>query len=465
VPQLRLWSPLSPCGTIGTAGGATQLKLQNFMTPKSLLTLISLLASSFAFAQIPGDITLEPAFGGATFTDPVAVRHANDGSGRRFVVELDGLIKIVDENDNVLATPFLDITGLTEYFFEQGLLGLAFHPEFSTNGLVYINHSANGVPDVSNGDSVVVEYQVSDLDPNQLDTSTRREIMIIPQDFGNHNGGDIHFGPDGYLYIGLGDGGGSNDPCNRSQILDPSTTPSGGCRSGEAAWLLGKMLRIDIDNTTPPGSNNLCAANPNLPDDGSAEYAIPADNPFVGQVDRCSEVWAYGLRNPFRFSFDRDTGDLWIGDVGQGTWEEINFEASDSVGGNNFGWRTCEGNWNRGSTTESCALSRHTGPVIEYRRNAGNCSVTGGFRYRGPVTSMQGYYLFTDYCLGNVRFAREQSPGNWVIDGTLGSVDDPVGFGEDEEGNLYLVSLDGAIFVYRGDTGPSDPVFQDRFED
>ncbi|NBD96138.1 MAG: glucose dehydrogenase [Gammaproteobacteria bacterium] len=431
------------------------------------LILASLLTSMPCLAQIPADITLEPAFGGATFDRPVAVRHAGDGSGRRFVVELDGEIRIVTADDNEENDPFLDVDALTitqgepGAGNEQGLLGLAFHPNYADNGLLYINHSADNLSGIADGDTVVAEYQVDSINPNQVDLSSRRPIIVIPQDFNNHNGGDLHFGADGYLYIGMGDGGSGNDPCNRGQILDPSTTPGGSCRSGEAAWLLGKMIRIDVDNTTPAGSNNLCASNP----DGSAAYAIPGDNPFVGLNDRCGEVWGYGLRNPYRFSFDRDTGDLWIGDVGQSTWEEVTLLAFGAPAGANFGWKVCEANWLRGSTSQSCSLSEAVGPVIEYRRLGSNCSVTGGFRYRGPVLSMQGYYVFSDYCAGDIRFASPDARGaNWTVEVFGPTFGNPSGFGEDEQGNLYVTLLGGQILVFEGDTAPGDPLFDDRFE-
>lgn len=435
------------------------------MTPRSSIAFLILMASSLSLAQIPADITLEPAFGGASFSSPLALRHAGDGSDRKFVVERSGRIRIVDAGDSVLATPFLDISDLTSTSSERGLLGLAFHPDYASNGRIYINYtddeSGNGIP---TGDTIIAEYQVSPSDPNVIDPATRRQIIVIPQDFANHNGGDVHFGADGFLYIGMGDGGSGNDPCNRGQTLDPATATS--CRQEDAAWLLGKMIRIDVDNTTPAGSNNLCAAAP----DGSAEYAIPGDNPFVDQSDRCGEVWAYGLRNPYRFSVDRETGDLWIGDVGQGTWEEIDLLPFNSPNGANLGWKVCEGNFLRGSTSQACSLSDHTPPVITYPYSPSPCrSVTGGFRYRGPVLSMQDYYVYSDYCSGQIFFAREDSPGSWTPElfdtVATGGFGNHSGYGEDEAGNLYLVRLTGDILIFRGDTAPSDPVFEDRFED
>ncbi|MEN1727145.1 MAG: PQQ-dependent sugar dehydrogenase [Pseudomonadota bacterium] len=440
------------------------------MTPRFLFAFSALFASSFGLAQVPSDVTLEDAFGGANFNGPVAVRHAGDGSGRKFVVELDGIIRVVDASDNVLATPFLNATSITNASGERGLLGLAFHPNYAINGLLYVNYTdtepSNGIP---TGDTVIAEFQVSAGNPNVVDFSSRRQIIVIPQDFSNHNGGDIHFGPDGYLYIGMGDGGSGNDPCQRGQGLDSTAAPPGGigCESGSAAWLLGKMLRLDVDNTTPAGSNNLCAAN----GDGSAPYAIPADNPFVGQSDRCGETWSYGLRNPFRFSFDRGNGDLWIGDVGQSTWEEISLLPAGSPAGADFGWKICEGTFQRGSTETPCSLANSILPVIEYA-NFGNpdvagqgCSVAGGFRYRGPVKSLQGTYIYSDFCQGVILFAREQGPGNWVSKNFGSTFSNVYGFGEDEEGNLYVSLSNGDIRVFRGDTEPEGLIFRDRFED
>jgi glucose/arabinose dehydrogenase len=441
------------------------------MTRRIPLILASLLTSTLCLAQIPADITLEPAFGGATFDRPVAVRHAGDGSGRKFVVQLDGLIRIVDASDNVLATPFLDMSSLTSAGGERGLLGLAFHPDYANNGRIFVNYTdaepGNGI---DTGHTVIAEFQASVDDPDVIDFDSRNTVIVIPQDFANHNGGDIHFGPDGYLYIGMGDGGSSNDPCLRGQGLDSSAAPplGRGCETAPAGWLLGKMLRIDIDNSTPASDNNLCAAN----GDGSAPYAIPSDNPFVGQLDRCGEVWAYGLRNPYRFSFDRATGDLWVGDVGQGWWEEISLLAFNSPAGGNFGWKTCEGSYLRGSAS-ACTLAGSILPVVEYP-NYGNqsapgegCSVTGGFRYRGPVESLFGTYVFADYCEADIFFANEVA-GVWDREFFQGVAGNVLGFGEDEQGNLYIsvgsAFSTGQFFVFSGDVAPGDPLFDDRFE-
>ena len=316
----------------------------------SLLILLAVSAHlAHAGSIVPADFELQQVISDGELTgSPLAARHAGDGSGRLFIVEQSGAIRIWDGN-TVLTTPFLNLgsggENVTAASGERGLLGLDFHPDFASNGRFYVNYTAANTSPFATGTTVIAEFQLSG-DVNVADPASERIIMTVTQDFSNHNGGDIHFGPDGYLYIGMGDGGSGNDPCNRAQTLDPASLVTAGQlqqrRLNDSLALLGKMLRIDVDNTTPAGSNQLCAANA----DGSAEYAIPADNPFLGNDpdNACDEVWAYGLRNPFRFSFDRFTGDMLIGDVGQGLWEEVDFEPFDTMGGLNYGWNECEGN-------------------------------------------------------------------------------------------------------------------------
>lgn len=422
----------------------------------------TLLLGSASMAQTPEEISLEPVFGDAGFVFPVGVRHAGDGSGRVFVIERSGRLFVVSASGAALGSPFLDLRGEVGTSSEGGFLGVAFHPGFSTNGRVYVKYTYDADP----GSAVrlvtrVSRFTVDASNPDRADPDSETVLLEIPQDSNNHNGGDLHFGPDGYLYIGMGDGGGSNDPCNRSQTLDPAELVSN-CGSqhplSDALALHGKMLRIDVDSETPVGENSLCAAAA----DGSAAYAAPAGNPFAepqGLVFRdrfetpvvgCAEVWAWGLRNPYRFSFDRETGDLWIADVGQNTWEEINLVPAGSGIGLNFGWKLCEANWERGSTTVPCSLEPHAAPVIEYPTGAGqprNCSVTGGYRYRGPVTSLQGAYVYGDFCSGRVWTAREQA-GSWVSEEIALTGDGLVGFGEDEAGNLYLTRSNGEIFLF-----------------
>ncbi|MBF8285408.1 MAG: hypothetical protein HW378_4323 [Anaerolineales bacterium] len=260
--------------------------------------------------------------------EPVDLKHAGDGSGRLFVIEQPGRIRIV-ENGELLPDPFLDIEPLVNSRGnEQGLLGLAFYPDYAANGLFFVNYT-----DV-NGDTVVARYAVSADDPSRADPASAKIILQVDQPFPNHNGGDLVFGPDGYLYIGLGDGGSGGDPQGNGQNLNA---------------LLGKMLRIDVNHGDP--------------------YAIPPDNPFAGRAGARPEIWAYGLRNPWRYSFDRATGDLYIADVGQNAYEEVDFQPADSRGGENYGWNKYEGfHAYDGGATDGLTM-----PVAEYAHAVGGC--------------------------------------------------------------------------------------------
>ena len=368
-------------------------------------------------SPIPDDVVFETVFPAGTFNFPLALRHAGDGSNRRFIVERSGRILIVDADDNILPQPFLDISAQVNTFFEGGLLGLAFHPDFASNGRFFVNFTSTGSPLITR----IVEFKVDSDNPDLTDPASQRNILSIPQPAGNHNGGDLHFGPDGYLYIGMGDGGPSN----------PSQNPES---------LLGSMLRIDIDGD-------------DFPADPNTNYAIPPDNPLIGVSGR-DETWAYGLRNPYRFSFDRDTGDLWISDVGQATWEEINLQPAGDPGGQNYGWDVCEGGWQTGSTTQSCSLSGSTLPVIEYRRVSPQCSVTGGYRYRGPFPSLHGLYVYSDFCSGQIWFAYEDN-GNWLSEAIESVGNGVVGFGEDELGHLYVLRNNGQILRVEAAMAPA----------
>jgi len=335
--------------------------------------------------------------------EPVDLKHAGDGSGRLFVIEQPGRIRIV-ENGELLPDPFLDIEPLVNSRGnEQGLLGLAFYPDYAANGLFFVNYT-----DV-NGDTVVARYAVSADDPSRADPASAKIILQVDQPFPNHNGGDLVFGPDGYLYIGLGDGGSGGDPQGNGQNLNA---------------LLGKMLRIDVNHGDP--------------------YAIPPDNPFAGRADARPEIWAYGLRNPWRYSFDRATGDLYIADVGQNAYEEVDFQPADSRGGENYGWDKYEGfHAYDGGATDGLTM-----PVAEYAHAVGGCSVTGGYVYRGPsLPALNGVYLYGDYCSGQV----------WALYRTASGWENPVlfnafftisSFGEDEVGELYLLDHGGGA-VYQ----------------
>ena len=324
------------------------------------------------------------------------------GDGRLFVVEQRGTIRIA-ESGTIRTTPFLDVTALVRLGSERGLLGLAFDPSFAENGKFYVNYT-----DLS-GDTVIERYSVSS-DPSLADPSSGELVLRIDQPFANHNGGHLTFGPDGMLYIGTGDGGSGGDPLNSGQTL---------------STLLGKMLRIDVSGPLP--------------------YSIPVTNPFFSEPAARSEIWAYGLRNPWRYSFDRGTGDLYIGDVGQNAIEEIDFQPSSSPGGENYGWRRMEGsrcfNPSTGCNDGSLVL-----PILEYDHSQG-CSVTGGYVYRGTTRpALEGIYFFGDFCSGRLWGARRDEQGTWASAILLETGLTVSSFGEDSRGNLYLIDYGGSVF-------------------
>ena len=379
----------------------------------------------------PDDLALVPVISG--LISPVAVRHAGDGSGRLFIVEQAGVIRIWD-GAQLLATPFLNISPIVDNGGnEQGLLGLAFHPDYETNGYFYVNYTYD--PGASLDRTRIARYKVSAGNPDVADT-TETVLMEIVQDFSNHNGGDIHFGPDGYLYIGMGDGGSGGDPNDRAQ---------------DRTQLLGKMLRIDVDGATRAGRGVITGCGL------AANYTIPADNPFIGDGNACDEIWAYGMRNPWRFSFDRATGALFIGDVGQNLWEEIDLQPATSSGGENYGWRCYEGTYEYNTT--GCA-STYVDPILEYGHTGGRCSLTGGYAYRGHgIGGFDGTYIFGDYCTGEIWFATAAGGWSSVLwsDTSFGIST----FGEDEDGEIYVADLFGGT-VSRFES-PST-VFADGFE-
>lgn len=338
------------------------------------------------------------------FQQPLFVTHAPDGRGRLFVVQQGGLIRIVNGTETV-AEPFLDVRSIVRAGGEQGLLGLAFHPRYGENGRFFINYTQR------NGANTVAEYRAS-ADPNRADGNSGRILLAIEDFAANHNGGMLVFGPDGYLYIGTGDGGGGGDPQRTAQDLGA---------------LLGKMLRIDVDQGEP--------------------YAVPADNPFVGRAGARPEIWAYGLRNPWRYSFDRATGDLWIADVGQNALEEINLQPAGSRGGENYGWSITEGTACF-RPRDGCDTTGLTMPVVEYGRDAG-CSVTGGYVYRGNAhPTLDAGYVYADYCSGRIWTLTRTADGAWQpaallrLDARISS------FGEDEAGELYLTAHNTGV-IYR----------------
>jgi glucose/arabinose dehydrogenase len=343
------------------------------------------------------DISLVPTAGG--FTQPIGIAHAGDGSGRLFIVEQGGLVRII-KNGTVITTPFLDVSSLLKSGAgEQGLLGIAFPPGYGP-GKNYLYTNYTGTQGV--GDTVIARFQTT-LDPDVADPASGQTLLTVVQPFANHNGGQLAFGPDGYLYIGMGDGGSGGDPNNNAQ--NPSS-------------LLGKLLRVDVESQ-PSG------------------YLIPPNNPFAGNAAYRPEIWAVGLRNPWRLSFDRSTGDLFIADVGQALYEEVNVQPAASGGGENYGWRIMEGLHCYNAAT--CDQAGLTLPIVEYAHSLlGECSITGGHVYRGvefPV--LQGVYLYGDYCSGRI-WGLRRSGGVWENKLLLDSALNISTFGEDEAGNLFV---------------------------
>lgn len=375
-----------------------------------------------------------------TIATPIAITHAGDGSDRLFIVGRAGRIWVRPGGaTSVLPTPFLDIDALVSTAGEGGLLGLAFDPDYARNGRFFVSYTDNA------NDSVVARYTVSADDPNRADPASATVLLYIDQGSSTHKAGDLHFGLDGYLYLVFGDGaeGFGLDDCGRAQSLtpadvlanddDPDCTPDVGFPGNPAARaLMGKLLRLDVSRSTPAGSNELCGAAL----DGSAPYAIPPANPFAGSLGgagRCDEIFAYGLRNPFRFGVDRQTGDLFLGDVGESDMEEIDFIPAASPGAIDFGWPRCEG------TLGDCGGSQ--APILTDDRSAGSCSITGGRRYRGRIAALQGVYLYSDYCTGTVQLGREVA-GSWSATPWIsGGFGQHACFGEDEAGELYVCEI------------------------
>ena len=341
-------------------------------------------------------VELEPFLSGLTM--PVFLTNARDGSNRLFIVEQPGRIKVLPPGSTT-PTIFLDIVQRVDCCGEQGLLGLTFHPDFASNRRFFVDYTRR-----SDGATVIAEYRVSASNPNVADQA-ETVLLTIPQPFANHNGGMIEFGPDGFLYIATGDGGSGNDPGNRAQNVNE---------------LLGKFLRIDIDN-------------PN----GSIPYSSPPTNPFFGGTPGRDEIFAVGLRNPWRFSFDRATGRLFVGDVGQNEIEEVNII---DIGGN-YGWRVFEGTRCTNIDPQLCNAANFIQPITEYSHSGGRCSITGGYVYRGPLRSLpSGSYVFGDFCTGEI-FLFNGGQQSLLLDTNLNISS----FGEDEEGELYVVGLGGTI--------------------
>ncbi|WP_240550117.1 PQQ-dependent sugar dehydrogenase [Candidatus Roseilinea sp. NK_OTU-006] len=338
---------------------------------------------------------------------PTYLTHAGDGSGALYITEQPGRVRVWRDGQ-LLPTPFLDLTDrVGNRGSEQGLLSIAFSPDFEQSRRFFVNYTDNG------GDTVISGF-IANADGLTADPSSEWVVMRIEQPYANHNGGQIQFGPDGMLYIGMGDGGAAGDPQNFAQNM----------RS-----LLGKMLRIDVSRSSP-----------------AQPYRVPADNPSVGDGAR-PEIWAFGLRNPWRFSFDRATGDLFIADVGQNAFEEINFQPAGQ-GGQNYGWKFREGLALYAGDPGTLAL---TDPIHQYAHREGGCSVTGGYVYRGSaLPSLVGAYIYGDFCSGRIWTLRPNGNGAWQNDVLFSTPYNISSFGEDEAGELYVLDHNGAVYKLVG---------------
>ncbi len=371
----------------------------------AILSVGALIAQAGSPAPSPhraANVAFSPALErvGEGFTLPLYLTHAGDGSGRIFVVEKGGTIALLENGRR--GTVFLDISDRVRASgYEQGLLGLAFHPNFARNGYFYVNYTDR------RGNTVIERYSLSPSDPQRADPRSAKRILVIEQPYANHNGGMIAFGPDGMLYIGMGDGGGANDPLGAGQ---------------DKRTLLGKILRIDVDNGDP--------------------YAIPTGNPYADGREGLPEIWSIGWRNPWRFSFDRLTGDKYIADVGQNRYEEVHIERRGAPGGLNYGWNIMEGKHCFAPRT-GCNQNGLQMPIAEYDHSQG-ISITGGYVYRGKAfPRMQGYYFFADFGSTKVWALREASANDWQMTEIMSARFAVSSFGEDEAGELYLVDFGG----------------------
>lgn len=384
-------------------GAILAVQNQHSMTRTILISMLALVMQT-AIAQPV--IQLQTFATG--FTRPVDI--ASAGDERLFIAEQRGIIHILNAQGQRLPTAFLNIQSrVNSASNERGLLGLVFHPNYAQNGYFYVNYTNSA------GHTRISRFSVSAADPNVADPDSELMILGVNQPYSNHNAGDLNFGPDGYLYFGLGDGGSGGDPQNYSQNRQS---------------LLGKMIRIDVNSGNP--------------------YSVPPSNPFVNDPSTLNEIWAVGLRNPWKFSFDRLTGDMWIGDVGQNAWEEIDFQPAASTGGENYGWRCYEGNATY--NTAGCQPATAYKFPIHVFANSFNsgCSVTGGFVYRGSeFPDLYGHYLYTDYCGGKIWSLTPDGNGGWTNRQLLqGAANQYVSFGENQNGELFLAAL-GAGTILR----------------
>ncbi|HTP41765.1 MAG TPA: PQQ-dependent sugar dehydrogenase [Nitrospiria bacterium] len=397
----------------------------------TLILLAACVKSGAATGTITG-VTLSLSLATNGLTRPIGVYNAGHGDPRLFVIEQPGRIRIVRQGA-VLARPFLDLTDRVDADgSETGLLGMAFHHDYPKTGFFFVNYtsSAGGVLRTR-----ISRFSVT-ADPNLADPSSEKILFTVDQPFANHNAGDLHFGPDGLLYIPLGDGGSGGDPHNNAQTT---------------STLLGKIVRIDVD--AGPGAPPDCTGK------GTGGYTIPRTNPMIdGPGKSCDEIWAMGLRNPWRSSFDRRSGDLYLADVGQEKWEEIDRHAVNDPGGQNYGWRCYEGThlYNADGCRSSTA---YVPPIFEYGHENGNCAVIGGYVYRGDAyPAMAGRYLMADYCSGTFWDLASDGRGGWrsTPHTDLGiAAPKPVAgytsFGEDAAGELYVTNINtGALYRLEG---------------
>ena len=368
------------------------------------------LAAAFVASGSLGAPTLDLQRVATNLDSVTSIVDAEDGSGRLFITLQGGRVVVYD-GTNVLATPFLDIRPLVlNDAPERGLLGVVFHPGYATNGFFYVYYTAL---DTSN---MVARFMASPPGANSVSTNTMMTVIRLPHPGqNNHNGGELQFGPDGFLYLGPGDGGGGCDPPNNAQNLGSP---------------LGKLLRIDVNNF-------------------STNYTIPPSNPFVGANGARPEIWAYGLRNPWRFSFDRATGDLWIGDVGQDSREEVDFQPAGGAGGQNYGWRLYEG-----FLTNTCSVTFSNVPtvlpILDYDHGSNRCAIIGGYRYRGTkIPPLFGTYLYADECGGQIYGAITNGSGGWTSMLLTATVFTITTFGEDHAGELYVSNYGTTGAIYR----------------
>ncbi|MEO8512819.1 MAG: PQQ-dependent sugar dehydrogenase [Ignavibacteria bacterium] len=373
---------------------------------KKVFFSLLLLALSF---KVYTQISFVNAYPGRNFTQPVFLTHAGDGTNRVFVVQQNGFIKeFPNDSTGSIVNVFLNVTNKIILGSEQGLLGLAFHPNYSANRYFYVNYTRAG-----DGATIVSRFTTQAGNPNKADSLSELILLTIPQPFSNHNGGDVMFGQDGFLYIGMGDGGSGGDPNNNAQNVNV---------------LLGKILRIDVNN--PSGGNN---------------YGIPAGNPFA-TGGGAPEIFCIGMRNPWRFSQDPVTGTIYCGDVGQGTWEEIDILQV----GKNYGWRVLEGT-HCYNPSSNCDTTGKTMPIAEYNHTAGRCSVTGGYVYRGTgVSTLQGRYIYGDYCGRQVYKLLYQNGIVTEQDFVATAPSLLFSFGVDQQNELYALCSDGNIYKMQG---------------